>query len=98
MASARGRSPDGLSRMIGQRTLGSPLREICTMGSKRGDEFKKLRSLGEDTASKESDYSEAPQRANTSRLVPTHPSEQVLQKPRSQCPQMLGSYEQMVDG
>lgn len=42
------------------------------MGSKRGDEFKRLRSLGEGTVSKESDYSEAPHRANTSRLVPTH--------------------------
>jgi hypothetical protein len=59
-------------RMIGQRTLGSPLREICTMGSKRGDGYKRPRSLGEGTGSKESDYSEAPQRATASRLVPTH--------------------------
>jgi hypothetical protein len=58
--------------MNGQRTLGSPLREICTMGSERGDEYKKPCSLGEGTGSKESDYSEAPQRANASRLVPTH--------------------------
>jgi hypothetical protein len=58
--------------MIGKRTLGSPLREICTMGSERGDEFKRLRPVGEGTGSKESDYSEAPQRATTSRLVPTH--------------------------
>jgi RNA-directed DNA polymerase len=58
--------------MIDESTLGSPLREICTMGSKRGDEFKRLRSLGEGTGSKGPDYSEAPQRANTSRFVPTH--------------------------
>src|SRR5450759_1361152 len=55
-----------------KRTLGSPLREICTMGSERGDEYKRLRSLGEGTGSKGSEYSEAPQRATTSRLVPTH--------------------------
>jgi RNA-directed DNA polymerase len=42
------------------------------MGSKRGDEHKRPCSLGEGTGSKESDYSEAPQRANASRLVPTH--------------------------
>src|SRR5262250_645402 len=58
--------------MLGQRTLGSPLREICTMGSTRGDEYKRPRSLGEVTGSKESDYSAAPQRATASRLVPTH--------------------------
>jgi RNA-directed DNA polymerase len=58
--------------MTGECTLGSPLREICTMGSKRGDEHKRPCSLGEGTGSKESDYSEAPQRANASRLVPTH--------------------------
>jgi RNA-directed DNA polymerase len=58
--------------MLGQRTLGSPLREICTMGSERGDKRKRLRSLGEGTGSKESDYSEAPQWATASRLVPTH--------------------------
>ena len=42
------------------------------MGSARGDEFKRLRPVGEGTGSKESEYSEAPQRATTSRLVPTH--------------------------
>ena len=58
--------------MTGKRTLGSPLREICTMGSERGDEYKRPCPLGEVTGSKESDYSEAPQRATASRLVPTH--------------------------
>jgi hypothetical protein len=58
--------------MIGKSALGSPLREICTMGSERGDEYKRLRPVGEGTGSKESEYSEAPQRATTSRLVPTH--------------------------
>jgi RNA-directed DNA polymerase len=58
--------------MIGKRTLGSPLREICTMGSERGDGHKGPCSLGEGTGSKESDYSEAPQRATASRPVPTH--------------------------
>src|SRR6266852_6513378 len=42
------------------------------MGSTRGDRYKKPRSLGEGTGSKESDYSEAPQRATASRSVPTH--------------------------
>jgi RNA-directed DNA polymerase len=42
------------------------------MGSERGDEYKRPRSLGEGTGSKESDHGEAPQRANASRLVPTH--------------------------
>src|SRR5215831_9805470 len=42
------------------------------MGSERGDEHKKPCSLGEGTASKEADNSEAPQRATASRLVPTH--------------------------
>src|SRR6266566_1386292 len=42
------------------------------MGSTRGDGYKKPRSLGEGTGSKESDYSEAPQRATASRSVPTH--------------------------
>ena len=42
------------------------------MGSERGDEYKRLRPVGEGTGSKESEYSEAPQRATTSRLVPTH--------------------------
>jgi hypothetical protein len=58
--------------MTGKRTLGTPLREICTMGSKRGDEYKRPRSLGEGTGSKEPDYSAAPQWATASRLVPTH--------------------------
>lgn len=58
--------------MIGKRALGSPLREICTMGSKRGDEYKRPCSLGEGTGSKEPDYSAAPQWATASRLVPTH--------------------------
>ena len=61
--------------MTGERTLGSPLREICTMGSERGDEYKRPCPLGEGTGSKESDYSEAPQRATASRLVPTHQSD-----------------------
>ena len=61
--------------MIGKSALGSPLREICTMGSERGDEYKRLRPVGEGTGSKESEYSEAPQRATTSRLVPTHQQE-----------------------
>ena len=42
------------------------------MGSERGDEYKRPCPLGEVTGSKESDYSEAPQRATASRLVPTH--------------------------
>src|ERR1700678_398796 len=58
--------------MNGKSTLGSPLREICTMGSERGDEYKRPCSLGEGTGSKEPDYSEAPQWATASRLVPTH--------------------------
>src|ERR1035438_6284139 len=58
--------------MIGKRTLGSPLREIRTMGSERGDEYKRPCSLGEGTGSKEPDYSAAPQWATASRLVPTH--------------------------
>lgn len=56
-------------------TLGSPLREIRTMGSKRGDENKKPCSLGEGTGTKVLDNSEAPQRATASRLVPTHQGE-----------------------
>lgn len=71
-ATHSGGAPHDLMHMIGERTLGSPLREICTMGSERGDEYKRLCSLGEGTGSKESDYSEAPQRATVSRLVPTH--------------------------
>jgi RNA-directed DNA polymerase len=56
------------------------------MGSERGDEFKRLRPVGEGTGSKESEYSEAPQRATTSRLVPTHqadlPTEQYGYRPQ----------------
>jgi len=48
------------------------LREIRTMGSERGDGYKKPGSLGEGTGTKVSDNSEAPQRATASRLVPTH--------------------------
>src|SRR6478736_5345078 len=51
--------------------LGSPVQEICTLGSAWGDEFKKPRSLGEGTGAKASDNSEAPQRATASRLVST---------------------------
>src|ERR1700676_58656 len=58
--------------MIGKSALGSPLREICTMGSERGDEYKRPCSLGEGTGSKEPDNSAAPQWATASRLVPTH--------------------------
>src|SRR5271170_7241643 len=73
--------------MIGKSALGSPLREICTMGSERGDEYKRLRPVGEGTGSKESDYSEAPQRATTSRLVPTHQQDHRAVKRR--CAPML---------
>jgi len=51
--------------------LGSPVQEICTLGSAWGDEFKRPRSLGEGTGAKASDNSEAPQRATASRLVST---------------------------
>ena len=47
------------------------MREICTLGSAWGDEFKKPRSLGEGTGAKASDTSEAPQRATASRLFST---------------------------
>jgi hypothetical protein len=47
------------------------VREIRTLGSAWGDEFKKPCSLGEGTGMKMSDNSEAPQRANASRLVST---------------------------
>src|SRR6201984_765222 len=60
---------DGLSDDLRQCHLGSPVREICTLGSAWGDEFKKPRSLGEGTGAKASDNSEAPQRATASRLV-----------------------------
>jgi hypothetical protein len=58
--------------MIGESALGSPLREICTMGSERGNEYKRPCSLGEGTGSKAPDNSAAPQWATASRLVPTH--------------------------
>ena len=74
--------------MIGKSALGSPLREICTMGSERGDEYKRLRPVGEGTGSKESEYSEAPQRATTSRLVPTHQQDHRAIKRR--CASMAG--------
>jgi len=64
------------------------LREICTMGSERGDEYKRLRPVGEGTGSKESEYSEAPQRATTSRLVPTHQQDHRAIKRR--CASMAG--------
>src|ERR1019366_8203376 len=69
--------------MIGKRTLGSPLREICTMGSERGDEYKRPCSLGEGTGSKEPDYTAAPQWATASRLVPTHQMDQFFGRPLS---------------
>ena len=47
------------------------MREICTLGSAWGDEFKRPRSLGEGTGAKASDNSEAPQRTTASRLVST---------------------------
>jgi hypothetical protein len=37
------------------QALGSPLQEICTAGSARGDELEKLCRLGEGTASKGAD-------------------------------------------
>jgi hypothetical protein len=77
--------------MIGKSALGSPLREICTMGSERGDEYKRLRPVGEGTGSKESEYSEAPQRATTSRLVPTHQQDHRAIKRR--CAAMVGAFK-----
>jgi len=58
------------------------------MGSERGDEYKRLRPVGEGTGSKESEYSEAPQRATTSRLVPTHQQDHRAIKRR--CASMKG--------
>jgi len=58
------------------------------MGSERGDEYKRLRPVGEGTGSKESAYSEAPQRATTSRLVPTHQQDHRAIKRR--CASMTG--------
>jgi hypothetical protein len=74
--------------MIGKSALGSPLREICTMGSERGDEYKRPCSLGEGTGSKEPDYSAAPQWATASRLVPTHQQDHRAIKRR--CASMKG--------
>jgi len=78
--------------MIGKSALGSPLREICTMGSERGDEYKRLRPVGEGTGSKESEYSEAPQRATTSRLVPTHQQDHRAIKRRVRASQGFRSF------
>lgn len=61
----------GMKRRSSQSYLGSPVREICTLGSAWGDEYKKLSSLGVGTAAKASENSEAPQRATASRLVST---------------------------
>jgi GDP-mannose 4,6 dehydratase len=47
------------------------VREIRTLGSAWGSEFKKPCSLGEGAGMKMSDNSEAPQKANASRLVST---------------------------
>jgi hypothetical protein len=58
------------------------------MGSERGDEYKRLRPVGEGTGSKESEYSEAPQRATASRLVPTHQQDHRAIKRR--CASMTG--------
>src|SRR5258707_13020038 len=60
-----------MKRRSSQSHLGSPVQEICTLGSAWGDEFKRPRSLGEGTGAKASDNSEAPQRATASRLVST---------------------------
>jgi hypothetical protein len=62
---------NGMKRRLRKSHLGSPVQEICTLGSAWGDEFKKPRSLGEGTGVKASDNSEAPQRATASRLVST---------------------------
>ena len=56
------------------------MREICTLGSAWGDEFKKPRSLGEGTGAKASDNSEAPQRATASRLVSTIPPDLIYDR------------------
>jgi transposase-like protein len=61
------------------------------MGSERGDEYKRLRPVGEGTGSKESEYSEAPQRATTSRLVPTHQQDHRAIKRR--CAAMVGGFK-----
>jgi hypothetical protein len=55
--------------VIHQASNGRATRQIRTLGSAWGDEFKKPRSLGEGTGAKASDNSEAPQRATASRLV-----------------------------
>jgi hypothetical protein len=58
------------------------------MGSERGDGYKMPCSLGEGTGSKESENSEAPQRATASRSVPTHHT--IVRK------QLVGLVEQRV--
>ena len=50
--------------------LGSPVREICTPGSKWGDEYKESCRLGEATVSKETDW-QGSAKATALRLVPT---------------------------
>jgi hypothetical protein len=40
-AVAENLASDGLKDMLRERHLGSPVREICTLGSAWGDEFKK---------------------------------------------------------
>jgi hypothetical protein len=86
--------------MIGKSALGSPLREICTMGSERGDEYKRPCSLGEGTGSKEPDYSAAPQWATASRLVPTHqadlPPEQYAYRQGRNAQQAVIDVEEMI--
>ena len=64
------------------------------MGSERGDEYKRLRPVGEGTGSKESEYSEAPQRATTSRLVPTHQQDHRAIKRR--CAAMVGGFKSFL--
>ena len=61
------------------------------MGSERGDEYKRPCSLGEGTGSKEPDYSEAPQWATASRLVPTHQQDHRAIKRR--CAAMAGGFK-----
>src|SRR4051812_28233398 len=51
--------------------LGSPVREICTLGSAWGDEFKSHARSVRALARKRQNNSEAPQRATASRLVST---------------------------
>ena len=58
--------------------LGSPLREICTAGSARGDEPKKLCRLGEGTAAKAADQQRGSAKATgfEARPYPPHPGPQ----------------------